>query len=86
MQGAKNLDERASTAVTPRTVTANPPDCHRMLALFSEKVLYLQAAIAQKEENEGTLQNNLTSARNSMRALLGKDSLLITRSESTPQK
>ncbi|CAM9264206.1 unnamed protein product [Scytosiphon promiscuus] len=32
-----------------------------------------------KEKHEGTLLNNLTSARNSMRSVLGKDSLLITR-------
>ncbi|CAM9160043.1 unnamed protein product, partial [Hapterophycus canaliculatus] len=39
----------------------------------------LKGALEQKEKHEGTLLNNLTSARNSMRSVLGKDSLLITR-------
>ena len=39
----------------------------------------LQGALERKEKHEGTLLHNLTSARNSMRSVLGKDSLLITR-------
>eukprot|EP00903_Cladosiphon_okamuranus_P015266 g14107.t2 len=39
----------------------------------------LEGALERKEKHEGTLLHNLTSARNSMRSLLGKDSLLITR-------
>ncbi|CBJ30652.1 hypothetical protein Esi_0208_0038 [Ectocarpus siliculosus] len=43
------------------------------------KIASLQESLVLKEKHEGTLLNNLTSARNSMRSLLGKDSLLITR-------
>lgn len=39
----------------------------------------LEKDMLKKEEHEGTLLHNLTSARNSMRSVLGKDSLLITR-------
>ncbi|CAM9126800.1 unnamed protein product, partial [Ectocarpus fasciculatus] len=46
---------------------------------LQSQIASLQESLVLKEKHEGTLLNNLTSARNSMRSLLGKDSLLITR-------
>lgn len=44
-----------------------------------KQIRELEKDMLKKEEHEGTLLHNLTSARNSMRSVLGKDSLLITR-------
>lgn len=44
-----------------------------------QQIRELEKDMLKKEEHEGTLLHNLTSARNSMRSVLGKDSLLITR-------
>ncbi|CAN0220680.1 unnamed protein product, partial [Pylaiella littoralis] len=46
---------------------------------LQKEVISLQGALEEKKKHEGTLLSNLTSARNSMRSVLGKDSLLITR-------
>lgn len=55
------------------------PENDSMRSNFNKQIRQLQQVMLEKDVHAGTLLNNLMSAKKSIRTVLGKDSLVMTR-------